>query len=41
MHLASGDRDVEFPGMEELLIEFWSNADEYWDRIGGEPPRPY
>jgi hypothetical protein len=40
-HLASGDRDAEFPGMEALLIEFWSNADEYWEGIDGEPPRPY
>jgi len=27
--------------MEELLVEFWASADEYWDAAGGDPPRPY
>jgi len=41
-HTAAGDADdIEFPGMEELVVEFWSNADEYWDAAGGDPPRPY
>ncbi|SEP31647.1 hypothetical protein SAMN04487948_14614 [Halogranum amylolyticum] len=40
-HTAAGDTDVEFPGMEELLVEFWASADEYWDAIGGSPPRSY
>ena len=41
LHTAAGDADVEFPGMEELIVEFWASADEYWDTIGGNPPRPY
>jgi hypothetical protein len=41
-HTAAGDiDDVTFPGMEELLVEFWAGADEYWEAIGGDPPRPY
>lgn len=41
-HTAAGDTDdVDFPGMEALLVEFWTNADEYWDAVGGDPPRPY
>jgi hypothetical protein len=41
-HTAAGDADdVDFPGMEELLVEFWASADEYWDAVGGDPPRPY
>nr|WP_276682446.1 DUF6516 family protein [Haloquadratum walsbyi] len=31
LHTAAGDADVEF----------WASADEYWDTIGGNPPRPY
>jgi len=27
--------------MEELIVEFWASADEYWETIGGTPPRPY
>jgi len=42
LHTAAGDRgDVEFPGMEERLVEFWASADEYWDATDGDPPRPY
>lgn len=41
LHTAAGETDVEFPGLEELIVEFWTNADEYWDTIGGTPPRPY
>jgi hypothetical protein len=41
LHTAAGDTDVEFPGMEELIVEFWTSADEYWETIGGTPPRPY
>ena len=44
LHTAAGDADdidVEFPGMEERLVEFWASADEYWDAAGGDPPRPY
>ena len=33
--------DVTFPGMEELLVDFWASADEYWEAVGGDPPRPY
>ena len=33
--------DVEFPGMEDRLVEFWASADEYWDAVGGDPPRPH
>ena len=41
-HTAAGDvDDVEFPGMEERLIEFWASADEYWDAVNGGPDRPY
>ena len=41
-HSAAGDLDgVGFPGMEELLVEFWASADEYWDAVGGDPPRPH
>ncbi len=29
LHTAAGDADVEFPGMEELVVEFWASADEY------------
>ena len=39
LHTAVGDTD--FPGMEALLLEFWASADEYWDAVGGDPPRPY
>ncbi len=38
---ASDEDDVEFPGMEALLVEFWASADEYWDAVGGAPPRPH
>lgn len=41
-HTAVGDRDAaQFPGMVELLIEFWATADEYWDAVDGTPDRPY
>ncbi|MFB6151231.1 MAG: DUF6516 family protein [Haloarculaceae archaeon] len=40
-HTAAGTTDVEFPGMEALVVEFWASADEYWDAVGGDPPRPY
>jgi hypothetical protein len=40
-HTAAGDVDVEFPGTEAVLAEFWASADEYWDAVGGDPPRPY
>ena len=41
-HTAAGDLDdVEFPGMEDRLVEFWASADEYWDAVGGDPPRPH
>jgi hypothetical protein len=41
-HTAAGDADdVQFPGMEELLVDFWASADEYWDGVDGDPPRPY
>lgn len=40
LHTAAGERAVEFPGMEERLLEFWASADEYWDAVGGDPPRP-
>lgn len=41
-HTAAGDiGDVDFPGMEERLLEFWASADEYWEAIDGDPPRPY
>lgn len=41
-HTAAGDTDdIEFPGMEVRLLEFWASADEYWDATGGDPPRPY
>jgi len=32
---------VEFPGMEDRLVEFWASTDEYWDAVGGDPPRPH
>ena len=41
LHTAAGDVDAEFPGMEAVLAEFWASADEYWDAVGGDPPRPY
>ena len=41
LHTAAGDVDPEFPGMEAVLAEFWASADEYWDAVGGDPPRPY
>ncbi|WP_049987353.1 toxin-antitoxin system TumE family protein [Halobellus rufus] len=42
LHTAAGGiDDVDFSGMEELLVDFWASADEYWDAAGGEPPRPY
>ena len=42
LHTAVGDAgDVELPGMEELLVEFWASGDEHWDAVGGDPPRPY
>jgi hypothetical protein len=41
-HTAAGDaEDVAFPGMEARLVEFWASADEYWNAVGGDPPRPY
>ncbi|AZQ16070.1 hypothetical protein [Halorubrum sp. PV6] len=41
-HTAAGDLDdVEFPGMEDRLVEFWASADEYWDAVSGDPPRPH
>jgi hypothetical protein len=41
-HTAAGDLDdIEFPGMEDRLVEFWASADEYWDAVGGDPPRPH
>ncbi len=39
-HTAAGTvDDVTFPGMEELLVDFWASADEYWETV--DPPRPY
>jgi hypothetical protein len=41
-HTAASDADdVDYPGMEERLLEFWASADEYWEAIDGDPPRPY
>ena len=40
-HTAAGNADVEFPGTEAVLAEFWASAEEYWDAVGGDPPRPY
>jgi len=41
-HTAAGDADdVDFPGMEARLVEFWATADEYWDAVDGTPPRPH
>ena len=41
-HTAAGDTDdVDFPEMEERLLEFWASADEYWEAIDGDPVRPY
>lgn len=40
-HTAGGDDVTEFPGMEARLVEFWASADEYWDPIDGDPPRPH
>lgn len=37
LHTAAGDADAEFPGMEELIVEFWAQADEYWDRWQPSP----
>jgi len=28
-HTAAGDTDLEFSGMEKLLVEFWATTDEY------------
>jgi hypothetical protein len=39
-HTAAGDTDVDFPGMEELLVAFWASADEYWAAVDGALPRP-
>lgn len=41
LHTATGDIDAEFPGIEAILAEFWANADEYWDAVDGDPPRPH
>lgn len=41
LHTAAGEQPVDFPGMEERLLEFWASADEYWDAVGGAPPRPH
>ena len=41
LHTAASDDAVKFPGMEAVLAEFWASADEYWDAVGGDPPRPY
>jgi len=27
--------------VEAGLVEFWASADEYWDAVGGDPPRPH
>lgn len=41
-HTPAGDvDDIGFPGIEERLVEFWATADEYWEEINGDPPRPY
>lgn len=41
-HTAAGDLDdVEFPGMEDRPVEFWTSADKYWDAVDGGPPRPH
>ena len=37
----SGTNDIEFQGMEDRLVEFWTSADEYWEAVGGDPPRPH
>ena len=41
LHAAGGETDVSFSGIEERLSAFWASADEYWDAVGGTPPRPY
>lgn len=43
LHTAAGDtHDVDFPGMEDRLLEFWATADEYWHATSGNgPERPY
>jgi len=34
LHTAAGAVDeIEFPGMEARLVEFWASADEYWEAI--------
>jgi hypothetical protein len=38
---AGGVDDITFPGIEELLVEFWASPDEYWEAVGSDPSRPY
>lgn len=40
-HTGDDETDVEFPGMEALIVDFWASSDEYWDATDGSPPRPY
>jgi len=40
-HTGGDKASVGFPGMEPLIVEFWANADEYWEATDGTPPRPY
>jgi hypothetical protein len=41
-HTAAGDRnDAGFLGMKARIVKFWASADEYWEAVSGDPPRPH
>jgi hypothetical protein len=32
---------VTFLRIGDRLVEFWASADEYWDAVDGDLPRPH
>lgn len=40
-HVGADQSTIEFPGIEPLIVQFWGEADAYWNAAGGDPPRRY
>ncbi|NGM71432.1 hypothetical protein G6M89_20970 [Natronolimnobius sp. AArcel1] len=34
-HTAAGDTTIDYPGLESLLVQFYSESDAYWKELEG------
>lgn len=35
------EETAPFRARRMSFVDFWASADEYWEAVGGDPPRPY